>query len=73
MLRTYSDVRFWHKADIVMSEVRLPETSPRRNPRHRPIGGVAEAGFAIALAAMLSERPVDGTSIQSGAQHDGRD
>src|SRR5262249_5627658 len=65
-------VHTWHKADI---DVRgAPSRNRRRaaTPAIGPSGAVAEAGFAIALAAMLSERPVHGTGIQSGAQHDGR-
>jgi hypothetical protein len=58
----------------MMSEVPPPETVAARPPAAGPIGGpLPKRKFAIALAAMLSERPVHGTSVQSGAQHDGRD
>jgi hypothetical protein len=62
------------KRTSMMSALGAPSRNRRRaaTPAIGPLGAVAEAGFAIALAAMLSERPVHGTSIQSGAQHDGR-
>jgi hypothetical protein len=58
----------------MMSEVPPPETvaAPQLPPPGH-WGPLPKRKFAIALAVMLSERPVHGTSIQSGAQHDGRD
>jgi hypothetical protein len=52
----------------VIADINERGVATRRRPHWGPL-----PKFAIALAAMLNERPVHGTSIQSGAQHDGRD